>query len=38
MLLKKIQTGAKALVNKVKDPNTDLDSEYTKEKIKEKFD
>ena len=34
----KVQAAAKAVVNKVKDPNKDLDTEYTKEKIKEKFD
>jgi hypothetical protein len=34
----KVQAGAKAVVNKVKDPDKDLDTEYTKEKIKEKFD
>ena len=34
----KVQAGVKAVVNKVKDPSKDLDTEYTKEKIKEKFD
>jgi hypothetical protein len=34
----KVQAAAKAVVNKVKDPHRDLDAEYTKEKIKEKFD
>lgn len=34
----KVQAAAKAVVNKVKDPHKDLDTEYTKEKIKEKFD
>ena len=34
----KVQAGAKAVVNKVKDPSKDLDTEYTKEKIKEKCD
>lgn len=34
----KVQAGAKAVVNKVKDPSKDLNTEYTKEKIKEKFD
>jgi hypothetical protein len=34
----KVQAAAKAVVNKVKDPSKDLDTEYTKEKIKEKFD
>jgi hypothetical protein len=34
----KVQAAAKAVVNKVKDPRRDLDVEYTKEKIKEKFD
>lgn len=34
----KVQAGAKAVVNKVKDPDKDLDTEYAKEKIKEKFD
>lgn len=34
----KVQAGAKAVVNKVKDPNKDLDTEYAVEKIKEKFD
>ena len=34
----KVQAGAKAVVNKVKDPNKDLETEYAVEKIKEKFD
>ena len=34
----KVQAAAKAVVNKVKDPSKDLDTEYAKEKIKEKFD
>lgn len=34
----KVQAGAKAIVNKIKDPKKDLDTEYTREKIKEKFD
>jgi hypothetical protein len=34
----KVQAGAKAVANKIKDPSRDLDTEYTKEKIKEKFD
>ncbi len=34
----KVQAGAKAVANKVRDPDRDLDTEYTKEKIKEKFD
>jgi hypothetical protein len=34
----KVQAAAKAVVNKVKDPHRDLDAEYAKEKIKEKFD
>lgn len=33
----KVQAAAKAVVNKVKDPSKELDTEYTKEKIKEKF-
>ena len=34
----KVQAGAKAVANKVKDPDRDLDTEYQKEKIKEKLD
>lgn len=34
----KVQAGAKAVANKVKDPDKDLDIEYQKEKIKKKFD
>ena len=29
---------AKAVFNKVKDPDRDLDTEYQKEKVKEKLD
>lgn len=36
--LDKVQAAAMAVVNKVKDPQKDLDTGYTKEKIKEKFD
>lgn len=32
----KIRAGAKALDKKVEEPNKDLDTEYTKEKMKEK--
>lgn len=34
----KVQAAAKAVVKKVEDPSKDLETEYTKEKIKEKFD
>lgn len=34
----KVQAGAKAVANKVKDPDRDLEMEYNKEKLKEKFD
>lgn len=34
----KVQAGAKAVANKIKDPSRDLDTEYSKEKIKEKLD
>ena len=34
----KVQAGAKAVANKLKDPDRDLNTEYQKEKIKEKFD
>ena len=34
----KVQAGAKAVANKIRDPNKDLNTEYQKEKIKEKFD
>lgn len=34
----KVKAGAKAVFNKVKDPDRDLDTEYQKEKIKEKLD
>jgi len=34
----KVQAAAKAVVNKVKDTHRDLDAEYQKEKLKEKFD
>jgi hypothetical protein len=33
----KIQAGAKAVANKIKDPNKDTDSEYQKEKVKEEL-
>ena len=34
----KVEAGAKAFVKKVADPDKDLESEYQKEKIKEKMD
>jgi hypothetical protein len=34
----KIKAGAKAVGNKIKDPDKDLGTEYDKEKIKEKVD
>ena len=34
----KVQAGAKAVANKLQDPDRDLNTEYQKEKIKEKFD
>ena len=34
----KVQAGAKAVANKLKDLDRDLNTEYQKEKIKEKFD
>ena len=34
----KVQAGAKAVANKIADPDRDLSTEYKKEKIKEKFD
>jgi hypothetical protein len=34
----KVKAGAKAVFNKVKDPDRDLDTEYQKEKVKEKLD
>jgi hypothetical protein len=34
----KIKSGAKAVFNKVKDPDRDLGTEYEKEKVKEKID
>ena len=34
----KVKAGAKAVVNKVEDPDKDLDSEYQKEKTEEKID
>ena len=34
----KVQAATKAVVDKVADPNRDLETEYKKEKIKEKFD
>ena len=34
----KVKAGTKAVVNKVEDPDKDLDNEYQKEKIEEKMD
>lgn len=34
----KVQAGAKAVANKAREAGRDLDSEYQKEKIKEKLD
>ena len=34
----KVKAGAKAVFNKVKDPDRDLETEYQKEKIKEDLD
>lgn len=34
----KVQAGAKAVVNKIKDPNKDTGTEYKKEKVKEELD
>ncbi len=34
----KVQAGAKAVANKIDDPSRDIDTEYAKEKIKEKLD
>jgi hypothetical protein len=34
----KVKAGAKAVFNKVKDPDRDLETEYDKEKVKEKID
>jgi hypothetical protein len=34
----KIKAGAKAVGNKIKDPDKDIGTEYDKEKIKEKAD
>jgi hypothetical protein len=34
----KVKAGAKAVFNKVKDSDRDLDTEYQKEKVKEKLD
>ena len=34
----KVQAGAKAVANKLEDPDRDLETEYQKEKIKEKLD
>jgi hypothetical protein len=34
----KLKAGAKAVFNKAKDPDRDLELEYNKEKIKEKVD
>jgi hypothetical protein len=31
----KIKTGAKAMANKIKDPDKDMETEYNKEKFKE---
>ena len=34
----KLKAGAKAVFNKAKDPDRDIETEYQKEKIKEKLD
>ena len=34
----RLKAGAKAVANKIKDPNRDLGTEYDKEKLKEKVD
>lgn len=34
----KVKAGAKAVANKVRDPDRDLETEYRVEKIKEKLD
>ena len=34
----KVQAAAKAVANKVADPDRDLETEYRKEKLKEKLD
>lgn len=34
----KIEAGAKAVANKIKDPDRDLGAEYNKEKLKEKVE
>jgi hypothetical protein len=34
----KVQAGAKAVANKISDPDRDLETEYHKEKLKEKLD
>lgn len=34
----KVKAGAKAVANKIADPDKDLDTEYQKEKIAEKMD
>ncbi len=34
----KVQAGAKAVVNKIKDPSKDTGTEYNKEKVKEELD
>ena len=34
----KVQAGAKAVVNKIKDPSKDTGTEYKKEKVKEELD
>lgn len=34
----KVKAGAKAVANKIADPDKDLETEYNKEKIEEKMD
>jgi hypothetical protein len=34
----KVKAGTKAVFNKAKDPDTDLETEYNTEKVKEKLD
>ena len=34
----KVKAGAKAVFNKAKDPDRDIETEYQKEKVKEKLD
>jgi hypothetical protein len=34
----KLKAGAKAVFNKAKDPDRDIETEYNKEKVKEKID